>query len=96
MMFVRSSDSTMVSENIIENEEEKNISDTPADTIPESISIPTEQDISTQFINDNSTIISANNTPRVNNLPTSCNEKKCRTYQNFHQFHVTLPEYDIG
>ena len=75
MMFVRSSDSTMVSENIIENEEEKNISDTPADTIPESISVPTEHDISTQFINDNSTIISAHNTPRVDNLPTSCNEK---------------------
>ena len=75
MMFLSSSDSTMVSEKIIEIEKEKNISDTPADTIPESILIPTEHNISTQFINDNSTIISANNTPRVDNLPTSCNEK---------------------
>ena len=65
----------MNSENIDENEGEKNSPNTPSVAIPDSITVPTELDDTPQCINDTSTIVTLNNTPKDNEYVSPSNDK---------------------
>ena len=65
----------MNSENINENESQKNSMIVPSVAIPDSISIPTQLDVTSQCINNTSTIISVNDTSKDNDYVPSSNAK---------------------
>ena len=86
----------MQSENINENAGQTESPNPSSTTIPDSISIPTELDVSPQYNIETSTIISVNNTPKDNEDIPSSNEKKCCSNENYCQFQDSIDECFIG